>query len=164
MTKEKQKAVFEFIFTHKNSPDIWIANALCTEPGVPNGNQCGFPLPLSLSEARSILVLLKEKGLVTEAGEIFGEPYYDVHHAKDTEWRELIANTRDIGWLEKHRPTILTSVGAFLLFSASIIYTTYLQKTTERKIDDLQKVMPKNQPTNSLHYSYGTNNPDKPKK
>ena len=108
--------------------------------------------------------MLKEKGLLIEAGQIFHEPFYHFQHAKESEWRELIANTREIGWLERHRWTILKTVGAFLLFSVSIVYTTYLQKTTERKIDELYKVMPQNQPTNSLHLGYGTNSQTTQKK
>ena len=163
MTKEKQRAIFEFIFTHRNF-DMWIASAFCNEQGVPNSGQCPVPFPLSFAEAGSVLVLLKEKGLLIEAGQIFHEPFYHFQHAKESEWRELIANTREIGWLERHRWTILKTVGAFLLFSVSIVYTTYLQKTTERKIDELYKVMPQNQPTNSLHLGYGTNSQTTQKK
>ncbi len=156
MTKEKQKAVFEFIFSHRNY-DTWIASAFCNESGVPNANQFGVPFPFSLSEARSVLVLLKEKGLMVEVGDIFGEPLYTMHQTKDSEWAELIANSREICWLERHRWTIWKTVGAFILFSASLVYTTVLQKTTEHKIDEIYKAMPQNQPTNSFHHSYGTN-------
>jgi hypothetical protein len=157
MTKEKQKAVFEFIFLHKNRFDMWIASAFCTEPGVPNGNQYGVPFPFSLSEARSILVLLKEKGLMTEVGDIFGEPYYHIHQAKDTEWKDLIANTREIGWIERHRWTILKSVSAFFLFSASIIYTETLQRITNQKIDAIQKIISEKQQIRDLNEAH-TNN------
>ena len=147
----------EFIFSHKDNFRIWVASALCTEPDIPNGNQCGVPFPLSVLEARSILVLLSEKVLMVRVGDLIGEPFYHIQQAKDAEWRELIASTREIGWIERHRWPILKTIGVFVLFSLSIIYTSVLQKTTEHKIDELYKTMPQNQPTNSFHQSYGTN-------
>ena len=157
MTKGKQQAVLQFIYSNRNRCDMWIASALCTEPGVPNGNQFGVPFDLSLSEARSVLALLKEKGLMTAAGDIFGEPCYNIHQVKDTEWEELIASTREIGWIERNWRPILKTIGVVALFSSSIIYTTVLQKVTEHKIDDLRKAAPKASPSGNLHESQ-TNN------
>jgi len=145
--------ILEFIFSHKDNFRIWVASALCTEPDIPNGNQCGVPFALSVLEARSILVLLSERGLMVRVGDLIGEPFYHIQQAKDAEWRELIANTREIGWIERHRWPILKTIGVFVLFSLSIIYTSVLQKVTEHKIDDLQRAASKVTPSGSLHES-----------
>ena len=130
MTPEKQKEAFKFMFAEFGKP-IWWKPPSLTRAGNPNGN----PPDLNLVEAESIFRLLASKELIFPFINKHKEACFLIHHAKEQEWKDLIDPPPPPTFLQKHWKKILIWIGTFLLWTSSLIYSTYITKTVENRIE-----------------------------
>jgi hypothetical protein len=139
MTDEKQKDAFKFMFAEFGKPIWWRAGSL-TRAGNPNANPP--PPDLNAVEAESIFRLLASKELIFPFINERNEPCFLIHHAKEKEWKDLIDPPKPPTFLQKNWKRILMLIGAFILWTSSLIYSTYITKTVENRVENFnQKIM-----------------------
>jgi hypothetical protein len=134
MTPQQQKEAFKFMFAEFGKPIWWKPGSL-TKVGNPKAN----PPDLNIAEAESIFRLLASKELIFPFINEHGESCFLIHHAKEKEWKELI---NPPNFCQRHWKKILLWIGAFILWSLSLVYSTYITKTVENRVEKInQKIM-----------------------
>lgn len=130
MTPESQREAYQFIFKEFGKPIWWKPGSL-TKEGNPNGNSP----ELNIAEAESVFRTLTEKDLIFPFINEHKEACFLIHHAKKPEWEDLIDTPPPPTFLQKYWKQILIWIGTFLLWASSLIYSTYITKTVENRIE-----------------------------
>ena len=133
MTKAKQKAALQFMFAHISEPIWWQSRALTK-----TANPVADSPDLNAAEAESVFRLLATKDLIFPAINPANEPCFLLHSAKEPEWKELITPP---SFLKHNWRRVLLSVGALFLWLSSVIISTWLTKSVEGRVDDINKVI-----------------------
>ena len=129
MTPALKKEAHEFMF-REFGKSIWWESKDLTRAGNPQGN----PPDLNAAEAKSIFHDLFTMDLVIPTKNEHGEDCFIMHQARESEWEALI---KPPNFFQKHWKCILSVIGTFILYSTSLIYSTYLTKTIEKRIEEL---------------------------
>ena len=145
MTKEMRKAAHEFMFKEFGKSIWWEVKDL-TQAGNPQGN----PPDLNLAEAKSLFHELFKMDLVIPAKNEHKEDCFIIHQAKEKEWKALI---NPPNFIQRHWKQALLWIGAFILWTSSLVYSTYITKTVEHRVEQINQKVIKWETLRKRHYS-----------
>jgi len=127
-----KREAFQFMYVEFGK-SIWWQSPSLTRAGNPKAD----PPPPNLNQvqADSIFHELISKELLLPAINPNGQNCWLIHQGKKTEWAALI---NPPNFFQRH----IYHIGIFLLWSSSIIYSTWLVKTVEYRIEKRAEPIP----------------------
>lgn len=131
-----KKEAFQFMYAQFGK-SIWWQSPSLTRAGNPKADP---PTPdLNQAQADSIFRELIDKELLFPTINPSGQYCWLIHQGKKSEWEALI---NPPNFLQKNWKPCLYYVGAFLLWSSSLIYSTWLVKAVDDRLDERDKQPP----------------------